>query len=548
MPRLLIVGIDGLPPALLERLLSEGRLPALAALARRGCLGVLRSTPNYQSASAWTSLVTGVNPGKHGILHFTNPVRGDYGVAQIDAGARRCPSVWRLLSDAGAKVAALNLPVSFPAEDVRGVMVAGWLCPSLDTVGFTQPPDLAGEIARRFGDYPIHPDVRRHAAAGHFDRAAAAATHGIDVKGRVARWLLERERPDVLGAVFTECDSLQHWCWHILDEGHPEHDASLAERWLDALLGVYEAADRQVAALLDAAGEDVDVLVVSDHGQAPNSGAQVLLRPWLMAAGYLVPRRRSALRRALDRVVSAGFELAKNRAPGRLKALLRSRLPGLQTRAQAGTRAMATDWARTRAWTEAGHVFVNLRGRQPEGVVEPGEECERLLSELEGELASLVDAESGEPVVAATTRGAEEFHGPHADIMPDLLVHWRNERRVTAVRRRGQVIVHPSPPRLPTGAHHPDGTLLAAGPSFRTGVRPVAQSICDVAPTVLHLSGQAVPSYMDGEVMVGLLTPDAAQDVRTVAVNLPTGAANGGAAPDGDEIVARRLRSLGYIE
>ena len=76
----------------------------------------------------------------------------------------------------------------------------------------------------------------------------------------------------------------------------------------------------------------------------------------------------------------------------------------------------------------------------------------------------------------------------------------------------------------------------------------MAQSICDVAPTVLHLSGQAVPSYMDGEVMVGLLTPDAAQDVRTVAVNLPAGAANDGVAPDSDEIVARRLRSLGYIE
>ncbi|MFW6156990.1 MAG: alkaline phosphatase family protein, partial [Armatimonadota bacterium] len=208
------MGVDGLPPDLLRGLIRDGVTPTLGRLAGGGCSGVLRSTPNYQSASAWTSLVTGVNPGRHGIFHFTNPVRGSYQFAQIDARARYAPTVWRMLSEAGKRVAALNVPVSYPVEPVEGVMVAGWLCPSPASDGFTHPPELARRLADEFGDYPIHPDVRRHAAAGRYDEVARVARRGIETKLEAARRLLRRERPDVLCVVVTETDSLQHWCWH----------------------------------------------------------------------------------------------------------------------------------------------------------------------------------------------------------------------------------------------------------------------------------------------------------------------------------------------
>lgn len=548
MGALLIVGIDGLPHGLAAALIAEGRTPALADLAERGSLGILTSTPNYQSASAWTSLVTGVNPGKHGILHFTNPVRGSYALAQIDARARRAPSLWRLLSERGLRVAALNFPVSYPAEPVAGVMIAGWLCPAPDAPGFSHPPDLAGAIAARWGDYPIHADVRRHAVRGDFEAAARAAERGLAAKGEVAAWLIERDRPDLAGVVFTELDSLQHWCWHILDERHPEHDPALALRWRERLLAVYARMDEQVGALVGAAGGDANVLVVSDHGQAPNSGAQVLLRPWLVAAGYLTPRRRPLLRRVVDRLSALGFEAIKSRAPARVKAALRARLPGLQGRAQAGMGGIAADWARTQAWTETGHIFVNQAGRWPEGIVEPGPATETLLAELAERLAELRDAHSGEPLVAGTERGAAQFHGPQADLMPDLLVHWRHDLRTTAAQWRGRRIAPARPPTLPPGAHHPDGTLIASGPSFRALVDAPAQSIYDVAPTAKHLLGQAVPESMDGRVMTQVLTESAAQEVCIEAVNHAAQGVAEEAAHPADEVVLRRLRSLGYID
>jgi len=551
MAPLLIIGIDGLPPALLRRLAAEGHVPALAGLIDRGSLAVLRSTPNYQSASAWTSMVTGVNPGRHGIFHFSNPT-GGYEAVQIDARHRRSPSMWRLLSDEGVRVAVLNVPVSWPVEAVEGVMIAGWLCPTPRSPGFAHPPELAGEIARRFGDYPMHPDVRRHAVAGRYEEAARAAVRGIDFKARVATWVLTAHRPDVLCVVFTESDSWQHWSWHLMDPDHPEHDAEQARRWREALPAPYRALDRAVRSLLEAAGDDADVLVCSDHGQAPNSGGQVLLRPWLTAAGYLVPRRRSGLRRASDALMRWGFGLVRARAPNRLKAVLRARLPGLQTRAQAGVRGVAADWRRTRAWTEAGHLFVNLRGRRPQGVVEPGDAYDALLEELCAGLRSLVDEETGRHAVARITRGADEFEGPFASIMPDLLVHWPNDLRLRRLLWRGAagecLIERHDPPQLPTGAHHPDGTLVAAGPSFRRAAQPRPRSIYDVAPTVLHLLGQAVASWFDGRVMTELLTEAAAEDVCVDAVKKAPEEALPDAGVGDEEIVRQRLRSLGYIE
>lgn len=546
---LLVVGVDGLPPGLLQRLIDEGRTPNLAHLAEAGSLGVLRSSPNYQSASAWTSLVTGVNPGKHGIIHFTNPVRGSYRFAQIDARARRAPTIWRILSDAGTRVAALNIPVSYPAEQVDGVMIAGWLCPSPAAEGFTHPPDLATWLGQQFGGYPIHPDVRRHACAGRYDTVAEIARRGIRVKLDAARRILKNERPDVLCVVVTETDSMQHWCWHLLDPAHPQHDPGPAARWREELLSVYEELDEALGDLLSEAGDSAGVMLVSDHGQAPNSGGQVLLRPWLVRRGYLVPRSRRAGRRAVDSLLGGAFETARRSAGNRLKSWLRSRFPGLQSRAQAGVRGVIADWSRTRAWTEGGHIYVNTSGAWPEGHVEPGHERAELLSELRAGLLALRDADTGERAVASVTPGDEEFSGPEADLMPALLVHWRYDLHITRLLDRdGSIVERRDAPEVPWGAHHPDGTLLTSGPGFRRAGNPQPCSIYDVAPTILHLLGRPVAAHFDGRVMIDRITTKAAKDVRCGAVNVRQDMRVPASGEECDEVIIKRLRSLGYLE
>ena len=562
MHPVMIVGIDGCAPGLVERWAEGGELPTIARLMADGCFATLRSTPNYQSASAWTSMVTGVNPGKHGIFHFMNPQPGSYELVQIDATARKAASIWRLLSDAGAHVTALNFPVSYPAEEVRGVQVAGWLAPSATSPGFSHPPELAWELVARFGPYPIQPDVRRHTSAGRYEQGVSSALAGIRYKAEVGRWLLGQQRGDLFGIVFTESDSVQHWYWHLLDPSHPEHDRELARAHGDAILRVYRALDAEIGRLLESAGEEVNILIVSDHGQAANPRGQVFLRGWLRETGLLVARDEGRGRiarlaggvgRGVNALLGGGLEFLKRRAPNALKVRLASRLPGLRARSLAGMRRITPDWERTRAWTETGHIFINLKGRQPNGIVEPGDEYEELLDSIARELLSLTEAESGERPVREVVRGSEVMHGPCAALMPDLLVHWRNEvpvRRLAWQRPDGER-VSIEPPwklQLPSGAHHPDGVLVAAGPDFREGLRAEALSIYDVAPTVLHLLGQAVPSYFDGKVATHLLPEEAAAGVRVREMR-----PGEGAGPPGDRVadeagvVQERLRGLGYV-
>ncbi len=132
--------------------------------------------------------------------------------------------------------------------------------------------------------------------------------------------------------------------------------------------------------------------------------------------------------------------------------------------------------------------------------------------------------------------------------MPDLLVHWRHGRRIESViASDGTVIARDNPPQLPFGAHHPDGTLVASGPSFRSAGMRVKRSIYDIAPTALHLLGQPIPEYFDGLVMTPLLTDEAAKDVARVSEK-PRVDDNHRTTSPGDRTVKERLRSLGYME
>jgi predicted AlkP superfamily phosphohydrolase/phosphomutase len=149
--------------------------------------------------------------------------------------------------------------------------------------------------------------------------------------------------------------------------------------------------------------------------------------------------------------------------------------------------------------------------------------------------------------VSEVALGDDEFSGPEADLMPDLLVHWRNDLRITRlIGAGGAVIERPDAPEVPFGAHHPHGTLLASGPSFRALDAQQTHSIYDIAPTLMHLLGLPVPSHFDGRVMGELMTPAAAKDVRRESVNVSTVGQN--PCVRADDVVTERLRSLGYLE
>jgi predicted AlkP superfamily phosphohydrolase/phosphomutase len=525
MTRFLLIGLDGAEPALAGPWMDAGLLPNLARLRERGaCLPCASTTPPA-TFPAWTTCVTGVNPGRHGILDFTEMVRGQYAIRFVNSTDRRAPALWNIVSDAGKRVGVLGVPATYPPEPVNGFMVSGFdspVCTGVDA-SFVYPASLYADVRDwRFADFQeSHIGPGWHAMA--FERLMAK----LDDKERIATALIEREAWDFFMVVFGESDTVSHHFWLFHDANSPRHRPGFE----DAIRRVYMRLDAIVGRLVDAAGDDTVVGVVSDHGFGGAGTGVVHLNNWLAAEGYLrfAPGGGSLMKAAALRVV-----------PDRWRGALFRRFQAAATRAESRSRFSGIDWRATRAWSEELNYFpsvrVNLKGREPEGLVAP-EEYDRFCEDLCRRL------EAWEPVKKAWRR-EELYSGPYVERAPDIVLELALEggyshsclrsRGGAAFRRIGPDEHLGGKERGMNGTHRPTGILLLSAP-----VEAASARLEDVAPTVLACLGVPGPP-MDGRSLIGLMAPGEA-----------TSGVERAAAPytrEQERAIEERLRGLGYFE
>lgn len=521
---LLIIGWDGATPELLEPWMEDGSLPNLAALQARGGFAPLRSVLPPLSPAAWTTAITGLNPGRHGIWDFGHITPGTYEAQATDARHRQGAALWEMAEAAGLKTAVLNVPMTHPSGPLpRGVFVPGM--EASDLRGATQPPDLAERLLREVPDYLIDCNAYEHADPADFLGELLQMTRA---RGEAAQFLLREERPDVLFAVFTATDRVQHAFWR--QSSLPWTDGSRLDwRFSSAIKDVYQLLDDILGRLIAEAGDEAAVMVVSDHGFGELEG-DLYLNGVLEEMGLLKVRR------------------------GRVPAWLRAALPGPLARVLPGPSASEPMGFADIVWDESsafsrgllGNVWLNLCGRQPAGQVEPGPEAEAVLQAITERLLQLREP-GGErlPLISAVFRGEELFWGPLAGQAPDLVVVPRDYRWMT---RSGREIGPPGvitaePAVRHTGNHRMNGILVAAGPGIRQAVRPELLRLLDLCPTALALLGIEVPRSLDGVPMQDLLSCDVGW-----TDDLPARPAIPGPASDEvPESLEDRLRKIGYL-
>jgi predicted AlkP superfamily phosphohydrolase/phosphomutase len=197
-------------------------------------------------------------------------------------------------------------------------------------------------------------------------------------------------------------------------------------------------------------------------------------------------------------------------------------------------------------------IEINLRGRQPEGIVAPGVEFESLAADIVAALRAATDPGTGEPIVAEVYRKEEIYHGPYLDIAPDIVLvlgpgHKAGIESATDITTP---VAFGDLPRDLSGVHTMDGIFIAHGPGIRRGATLNGGQIVDLAPTILHLAGQLVPANMDGRVLTEILEPEyvAGRPIRYTDEDLAQ-VSGGALVSDEDEAQMRdKLRGLGYID
>ena len=533
----LLIGLDAGCRSVLEPLVEDGAVPHLRSIFDGGADGALRSQIPPWTPSAWPSVYTGVNPGKHGVFGFLTFDGYDWDV--VNASHVRERTLWELLDHHGRSSVVVNAPVTHPPGAIDGAVIPGYTAPEDPDC---HPDGLLSEVREAIGDYRVY--APRDASG---DETVEWYERLVGMRGEAFRYLADRFDPDFGFVQFQQTDTVFH--------EFPGDDEKVRT--------VYEAVDEQVGAILDACDPDT-VVVCSDHGMGEYTGHEFRVNEFLREQGLVETKgggegmptwstiatnqlqegkagkaEADAEPGLVERGLAAGASvgLTSQRINAALDAVgladfVAERVPADVARAAAEQVDFSASAAYMRDRIELG-VRVNLQGREPDGVVPP-ESYDQVRDDLVAML-SAVETPDGRPVFERVARREEVFSGPYLEDAPDVVTIPADFDQFLSTRvgdgRFG-------PPTEPYN-HKREGIVALAGEGIDDDADLACAHLFDVAPTVLATLGLPVSDRMDGSVLPAVASvgaesyPEFDPDER-VATN--------------DDDVEARLADLGYLE
>ncbi|MBI1353689.1 MAG: hypothetical protein GC160_05030 [Acidobacteria bacterium] len=533
MKRFVLFGLDGATYTVLDDLIREGVMPYLGRFLQESAKGVLESVTPPLTPPAWTTLVTGRTPGRHGITGFVQFRSADSDQLQI-ASSRdvHCETIWSLVNRYGLRAGCLNFVLHAPPPRFDGFVVPGWT-PWRWLGRFTRPRGLMEELAADIDDF----SVQQLAMDYEIERKAVAGAPLDDYESwinlhiqrdrqwfQVLRRQMQKDPTELLGIVFDGVDKLQHLLWPYVDPACA--DQASDERWRrvrEVCLEYYRQIDRFLEETVELAGPEAHVMIASDHGFT--GGEDILyINRWLEQQGYLTWK---------ESVQSVGESAELEPDFYQLAAF---------------------DMTKTKAFAltaSSNGIHIAVRGRRSADGIPP-EEYESFRRELtEALLTRCLHPQTGQPLVTRVWRREEIFAGPYEGLAPDLTLTLR-DHIFFSVRRGESILV--KRPAL-TGTHHPDGVFALRGPGVRRGEDIGRLGLVDVAPTIFRCLGlEPVEEFEGVAAEAAFSAPSTARVAAEVnGSHAPASLVDAEPAAPGeeegdDEELIQRLKALGYIE
>ncbi|HWP44003.1 MAG TPA: alkaline phosphatase family protein [Blastocatellia bacterium] len=485
--RILVIGLDCAVP---ELLFGDERLSNFRRLMEVGCYGRLETIIPPITVPAWMCMATSQDPGSLGVYGFRNRTDHSYnGLGIVNSRSIQELAIWDQVAREGKRANIIGVPPSYPPRKVNGVCVGCFLTPDTQSDNYTHPAHVKEEIARLTGDYPVDvkgfrtdkkdwlKDEIYRMTAKHFE---------------VVRHYLQSSEWDYFQFVEIGLDRLQHGFWKYHDPEHVLHEPG--NPYQDVIRDYYLYLDHELGRIFEVLTDDTAILVLSDHGAQRLDGG-FCINEWLVREGLLV----------------------LNEYPKEITPFSK----------------LDVNWEKTRVWSEGGYyarVFFNVKGREPNGVIEK-DEYERFRDELKAKLEATLDGK-GEPMGTLVFR-PDEVYKTVRNVAPDLIVHfgglyWRSIGGV------GYPSIHIQENDTgPDDCNHAQfGSFILAASNSPLQGEIEGVHILDLAPTLLELGGYDIPNTMQGRSLVA---------GRTLAAD------EAGFSPDEEEIIRERLAGLGYI-
>jgi predicted AlkP superfamily phosphohydrolase/phosphomutase len=499
--RALVIGWDGADWDVLDPLISAGDLPALQGLVGRGRRGVSRSCMPSQSWAAWPTFLTGRDPGGHGVFDILEYRPGASRRLPVSSRSILAPTWPERFTSAGKTSVVVNVPLTFPAPEIRGVMIAGGPIPPGAT--YSHPKDAGPRL-----DWPIN--------GGSWttfrNKPVELVKELEDItrrRGNAMRTLLDEQPWDAACLVFVSPDRAQHCLLEYIHPGHPSYAQASATPVAERVRDLYRLLDRELASLLERVDEDDLVVLMSDHGHQPVTRS-LSMNQILEHEGFLR--------------FGAGSKVVNLLSWGRVRAVARVLYDKLGLHGRVAVPTPPLDWGKTRAYTSVVStgegVSVNLVGREPNGTVERAD-YERVRDEVAAGLLAFEDPETGAHPIAHVARKEDVLSGPYLDQAPDLLL--QPAPLYSLARARHMV----APADWLSGDHRPEGIYVFAGQGIAANEEGAEISLADFAEQIARAIG---------------LEPDAEWSRAPVTESV------GAYSAEEERQVEERLRGLGYLE
>jgi predicted AlkP superfamily phosphohydrolase/phosphomutase len=530
--RVLVLGFDALAPELVFSWARAGMLPSFEKLLREGVWGWLESVPNANSAAAWSSFATGLEPGKHNIFGSRVIVPGTYYVQDLNGSHRLGAPFWRRLGNLGYRTGVVNVPMTYPVEPLAGFAVAGRDAPTHRSLGFSYPPAFFGGISRRMQhSYCIEAKIDQLATRGQQDKAARAILDCLEARCEFVLCALEEEVPEFLLVVFTAADVAQHLFFGHYDPQASAPQISESDNPANFVQQVYRQLDETIAKLTRRIAPDV-VIIIAGLETESNKQDRHLFQ-WLRNVGllYTLSGQGSPWSRLDNLLANAGTVFQKRPASAEPVPML-----------------ARVDWARTRAYCAGtGGIYINLQGREPQGSV-PESQYESLGLEIIEQLYEIVDPITKASAIKDAVMSRDAYDIPIACRVPDIVIQWR-KKWVLEITETSISASKPVQESLPLENGWSRSFFLAAGTGIQKGKQVRSSRITDFAPTLLHLFGDTVPDCMDGRVVADIFSPEWMAMHPVVTGERVVGQdSEENPMMDDTALVEERLRNLGYIQ
>jgi predicted AlkP superfamily phosphohydrolase/phosphomutase len=552
--RLLVLGLDGATFDVLLPMVEKGELPSIKKLMDGGAWGRMRTVIPPGTGPAWSSIVTGLDPSNHGIFDIIVRAKDSYNLAFLNGASLRAAAVWDIVGKFGGKVVVLNVPMTYPPRQVNGYLVTGLLTP-LGSGQYTFPPELASEIKSKAPSYRIVP--QKVYSAGRAGDFLEELREVLESKRVVLKDLLGRTDWKFAMEVFSETDFLQHALWHVMDEKHPRHDPEEAARFLDEVRDIYRRLDSIIGEVVETLGENDSVMLVSDHGAGP-------LHRFVHANNYLIQQGAMKIKggvasRLKFMLFKAGltpmnvYRLVSRLRLGRVKMGLRWTSGGYDLLRRFFFSFSDVDWEHTKAYALSGGVygglFVNLKGREPRGSVEP-EDYEKVRGDLADLLRELRDPRTDRPLISEVIKREDIYSGRFVGEAPDLyfLPYVPTVGVFGDFEFSSSKLIEEVSDAI-SAQHRMEGIFVASGPALRKGHEVSVMSVLDLAPLMLYLMNLPIPEGVDGKLMKDVLDEAGLKGRPPEYAKMKDlyGAGDRDRDSTEDESIRDRLKGLGYI-